>query len=84
MRAEVVDDSVSSFAVDHVGVEAPAVNRAPSEWPELFDDPLLASAALERLADRVHIVSITGKSYRLARTTDDKELKLTELATPST
>jgi len=24
-------------------------NRAPNEWPELFGDPLLASAGLERL-----------------------------------
>ncbi len=59
-------------------------NRAPSEWPELFDDTLLASAALERLADRAHIVSITGKSYRLARTTDDKEVTLNDLVSPST
>ncbi len=59
-------------------------NRAPSEWPELFDDHLLASAALERLADRAHIVSISGKSYRLARTADGKEVSLTELVTPST
>jgi hypothetical protein len=59
-------------------------NRAPSEWPELFDDPLLASAALERLADRAHIVSITGKSYRLARTADGKEVSLDQLVTSST
>jgi DNA replication protein DnaC len=54
-------------------------NRAPSEWPELFDNALLASAALDRLADRAHVVSITGKSYRLTRTADGKEVPLSEL-----
>ena len=58
-------------------------NRAPGEWPELFDNPLLASAALDRLADRAHVVSVTGKSYRLARTADGKEVSLSELATAS-
>lgn len=39
-------------------------NRAPSEWPELCGDPLMASAALDRLADRAHVLIITGASYR--------------------
>lgn len=39
-------------------------NRAFSEWPELFSNPLLASAALDRLADRAHQVVIIGDSYR--------------------
>jgi DNA replication protein DnaC len=39
-------------------------NRAPSEWPDLFGDPLMASAALDRLADRAHVLIITGASYR--------------------
>ena len=56
-------------------------NRAPGEWPELFGNALLASAALDRLADRAHVVSITGKSYRLARTADGKEVALSELPT---
>ena len=41
-------------------------NRAPSEWPELFGDPLLASAALDRLIHRAAVVLISGRSYRLA------------------
>lgn len=56
-------------------------NRAPGEWPELFDNPLLASAALDRLADRAHVVVITGRSYRLTRTADGKEVALDELST---
>jgi DNA replication protein DnaC len=40
-------------------------NRAPSEWPELFTDPLLASAGLDRLGDRAYLLTITGRSFRL-------------------
>jgi len=40
-------------------------NRDYSEWPEAFgDNPLLASAALDRLAHRAHLITITGDSYR--------------------
>lgn len=39
-------------------------NRAFAEWPDLFHSPLLASAALDRLAHNAHQVVITGDSYR--------------------
>lgn len=39
-------------------------NRAPSEWPELFGDPLLASAGLDRLAHRAEVIVIQGASFR--------------------
>ena len=39
-------------------------NRAPSEWPELFGDPLLASAGLDRLAHHAETLLLTGRSYR--------------------
>jgi hypothetical protein len=39
-------------------------NRAPNEWPDLFLDPLLASAGLDRLLDRAEVVIIRGTSYR--------------------
>lgn len=39
-------------------------NRAPAEWPELFGNPLLASAGLDRLAHHAEVVVITGSSYR--------------------
>jgi DNA replication protein DnaC len=39
-------------------------NRAPSEWPDLFGDPLLASAGLDRLAHHAEVVVISGDSYR--------------------
>lgn len=39
-------------------------NRAIDEWYELFGDPLLASAAMDRLLHHAHIVEMRGKSYR--------------------
>jgi DNA replication protein DnaC len=39
-------------------------NRAPNEWPDLFQDPLLASAGLDRLLDRAEVIIIRGSSYR--------------------
>jgi DNA replication protein DnaC len=39
-------------------------NRAPAEWPDLFRDPLLASAGLDRLTHRAEIVIIRGASFR--------------------
>jgi len=39
-------------------------NRAPSEWPDLFCDPLLASAGLDRLAHKAQVLVITGTSFR--------------------
>jgi DNA replication protein DnaC len=41
-------------------------NRAPDEWPEVFNDPLLASAGLDRLGDRAYLLTITGRSFRLS------------------
>jgi len=40
-------------------------NRALEEWPDLFGAPLLASAGLDRLTHRAHVVVvITGTSFR--------------------
>lgn len=39
-------------------------NRAFTEWPELFDNPVLASAALDRLAHGATQIVITGDSFR--------------------
>lgn len=39
-------------------------NRAFSEWGELFDNPVLASAALDRLAHGATQIVMTGESYR--------------------
>lgn len=39
-------------------------NRAPTEWPPLFLDPLLASAGLDRLTHHAEVILIRGKSFR--------------------
>ena len=49
-------------------------NRAPSEWPELFGNPLLASAGLDRLAHHAETLVITGRSYRSVRATTEGAL----------
>jgi DNA replication protein DnaC len=39
-------------------------NRAFEEWAEVFDNDLLASAALDRLTHHAHTLVIQGQSYR--------------------
>ena len=39
-------------------------NRAPAEWSDLFVDPLLASAGLDRLLHHADVLVITGPSFR--------------------
>ena len=51
-------------------------NRDVSEWPEVFTDPVLASAALDRIFDRAEIVVFKGKSYRLSGRIEIKSDKL--------
>lgn len=38
-------------------------NRAPNEWLDLFLDPLLASAGLDRLLDRAEVIVIRGPNF---------------------
>lgn len=42
-------------------------NRAPEEWPDLFGEPLLASAGLDRLTHQAQILVVTGASFRSHR-----------------
>ena len=39
-------------------------NKAPSEWAGLFLEPLLTSAALDRLLDQAEVVVVQEPSYR--------------------
>jgi len=48
-------------------------NRAPEEWPDLFGDPLLASAGLDRLAHQAETLVITGRSFRAGRVASSTE-----------
>ena len=50
-------------------------NRDVAEWIPLFDDPILAQSALDRLAHNAHQIVIDGDSYRKRRSPglrDDK------------
>lgn len=40
-------------------------NRDVCEWGQVFPDPVLASAAIDRLFDRAEILPFAGESYRL-------------------
>ena len=42
-------------------------NRDVTEWYPLFGDPLLASAAMDRLLHHSHILVLDGQSYRTAK-----------------
>jgi len=42
-------------------------NRDVEEWPPLFGDQLLASAAMDRLLHHAHVITIEGESYRNPR-----------------
>ncbi len=39
-------------------------NRDLDEWQPLFNDALLASAAMDRLLHHRHVIEIEGQSYR--------------------
>jgi DNA replication protein DnaC len=39
-------------------------NRSIEEWVPLFDDPVLAQSAMDRLAHNAHQIIIEGESYR--------------------
>jgi DNA replication protein DnaC len=47
-----------------VGAIVLTSNRAPNEWLSVFQDPLLGSAALDRLLHDAYALVITGNSYR--------------------
>ena len=36
-----------------------------SSWDEIFKNPVLANAILDRVLHHAHVIQITGKSYRL-------------------
>ncbi len=40
-------------------------NRSIGEWGEVFGDPVVATAILDRLLHHSHVITIRGESYRL-------------------
>ena len=51
-------------------------NKNFSEWEEIFGDPVIATAILDRLLHHSHIISIKGNSYRLKEHKQRKEAKI--------
>lgn len=50
-------------------------NKSFGEWEEIFGDPVIATAILDRLLHHCHVVSIKGNSYRLKEHKQRKEVK---------
>lgn len=55
-------------------------NRDRAEWPELFGEALLASAALDRLTHGAHFVEITGQSFRAEHTKKQVAMRRSQTA----
>jgi DNA replication protein DnaC len=55
-----------------------ATNRPIEDWGKIFGDNATASAILDRFLENVHLLKITGKSYRL-KNMKSKEQKMVDL-----
>jgi len=51
-------------------------NRDVNEWAEVFPDPMIANATVDRIFDRAKIVLFKGKSYRLKGRIQTKEIDI--------
>lgn len=51
-------------------------NRDIDEWPQIFPDPVLANATIDRIFDRADISIFKGKSYRLKGKIEVKNVNL--------
>jgi DNA replication protein DnaC len=52
-----------------------ATNRPLEDWGKIFGDNAMASAILDRFLEKVHLLKITGRSYRL-KNLKSKEQKM--------
>ena len=48
-------------------------NKSFGEWEEIFGDPVIATAILDRLLHHCHVINIKGNSYRLKEYKQRKE-----------
>lgn len=51
-------------------------NRDVEEWPQVFSDPVLANAAIDRMFEDAHICIFEGESYRMRGRIIFKEIDL--------
>jgi DNA replication protein DnaC len=54
-------------------------NRDISEWGEVFPDPVIANATIDRIFDRAETVIFKGPSYRLKGRISSRDLKAVEV-----
>ena len=68
LRALTHDEPLDLYEIIRCRYEQGAMlvtsNRAVDEWPSLFDDALMASAAMDRLLHDAAVLSFEGESYR--------------------
>jgi len=53
-------------------------NKAFSEWTEMFHDPVIVTAILDRLLHHSTVINIRGNSYRLRGRSADKSPDLSQ------
>lgn len=56
-------------------------NRDVSEWAEVFPDPIIANATVDRIFDRAKTVLFKGQSYRLKGRIQTRELQTVDEGT---
>ena len=56
-------------------------NRDVSEWAEVFPDPIIANATVDRIFDRAKTVLFKGQSYRLKGRIQTRELQTVDAGT---
>ena len=50
-------------------------NLSFDRWEEIFGDPVITSAMVDRLTHKAHIIDMTGDSYRLRETLNQNARK---------
>ena len=55
-------------------------NRDVSDWVEVFPDPVIANATVDRIFDRAKMVLFKGQSYRLKSRIQNREIKTVDEA----
>ena len=51
-------------------------NRDVSEWGEVFPDPVIANATVDRIFDRAKVILFKGQSYRLKGRIKNREREI--------
>ncbi len=59
----------------HQGSTMVATNRPLEDWGKILGDTAATSAILDRFLHNIHLIKITGRSFRLAKKNVDKQQK---------